>query len=1358
MNDLLSADTLKNQQAMYWRNRGVDASACVSLIQRLSVDRPRSGSTRCAIELELSDDATDNLRRISGGSDVALFILLVTAFKAVVARFTGESLVAVLSPVYRKAETNGACGRSDYVLFQDRVNLAGGLKENAFVTQRTVIGAYSNQDSFAVEVGKRSLIDEHALLMFDSLHDAAVAERSPLAIRVGWRGRKLVGSVVFDPDLVQRRVVVELADHLTNVIEQSSCATSKRFCEMEWLSDETGRLGQGPIRPIESCALHELFTKQARQTPSATALICGERSVSYAELDELSTCLARGLVARGAVAGDFVALPCTRSVEMVAAILAAGKAGAAFVPISPETPDMRLAAILAATGPRCVLTDLERRIPGETPVLSMAEVLASADDAILPSVAPEAAAYAIFTSGSTGVPKGVVIEHRGIVNAVTWRITAYGLSPAHRALLVLAPNFDGFTLNLFSALAAGATTVLVRDDDVRSASALVETLRAHAITQMAVTPALFHAMLSEATGSDLSSLASVTLAGDVTRPATIALCRSLRADLRLCNEYGPTENSVVSTFEPNMEVDTAGVIGKPIDNVAVHILDEELRPVPLGVYGQIALAGPGLARGYLNDADETAKRFLSRRGQRIYLTGDIGRWRPDHTIEFRGRVDDQVKVRGFRIEIEDIRRQLLSHDGVKEAVVFVDDATGDPAIIACFTESSAVDPDALFDHLRARLPGYMVPAEVVKLDQIPLTEVGKYDLVEVRARVGAERVKTDELAATDVEQRLAAIWSRILGVEQIGVNKSFFALGGHSLKATRLLTRIHAEFGVVLALEEIFRSNTIRQLAAIIERDWANPSATIKLVGERPTYPVSSAQQRMLVLAADETLQRSYGVPIVLEIAGEVDVDRLEHAVNAVVQRHDGLRTYFLWEGNRPMQAIGHGKVVIRRHTITAADDVGEAIRGLSTRFDLASAPLLAVTLVDAGDRKYLLIELHHVIVDEASLAIFLSEVQQVYGGAELPPAPSTRYVDYAVWQRERQASPAYLEKLAYWKDKLAGAQLGPIALPLEVDDDAEPGAGGQHVLRLDEGLTRSIRDLCRAQELTQFMFFVGAFAAHLHRLTGQDEIVIGSPISERFRPETRGVIGLFLNTLLLHHRIDASMTAASFLQTVKKQLLLDVANSEVQLEDVLGSLAVKRSLDNRAAFNVVVAAVEEGVGTLQLGDAELRAIDVHNGTAKFDLLLEVRASDDDLRLVFEYARGRLRRSTVEALAEGLVAVLRIIVAAPETLLASLPPQVPWRTDTPPADAASSPEPTDWPTPVRSSLEADLIDTWATVLGIARDRVARTDSFFMLGGDSLGIMLVAKAVRTWGYSVKLGELFEHDTIEKLCTLLRKQAS
>jgi amino acid adenylation domain-containing protein len=1370
MDQMQSAQAIAHTQATYWRNRSVVTVGCASLIEHLAVDRPAPGPRRHRVAVEISEAASTHLLRIAGGADLAAYLLFVTLFKATAARFTGEPVVTVLSPAYRSPGAAARPGATQLVL-QDRVDLAAGLKHNGSVTQRTVIGAYSNQDHVPAELAAPSLLAHHAVIACEALHGAPLlAERSPFAIHLARRGAALAADLVVDPDVVDPRLAEQFARQLAIVIDRSSRDPASAFGDLDWLAGDDAaqleRLAQGAVGPIEGGPLHALFVTQAGKTPAEVAVIFDGKRVTYRELDELSDRIARGLVAQGVVPGDLVVLLCSRSVEMVAAMLAVGKAGAAFVPVGTDLPEVRVRAILDQAAPRCVLTNLARnQVPGMTRVVRVAEARWSSDATALPrDLAGSGVAYAIFTSGSTGEPRGVLVEHRGIVNAVTWRAAAHQLAPGHRFLQLFAYSFDGFILTLFAALAAGATTVLVRDDEARVAPALVRQLRSHAITHTCLAPALLQGILEDATAADLASLVSVTVAGDVTRRRTVELWRSLRPGVTLCNEYGPTEGSVVATFHPDLDADAVAVIGRPIRNVGVQILDAALRPVPPGVFGQIALAGSGLARGYLNDPARTAERFVTWRDQRIYLTGDLGRWRSDGSVEFRGRCDDQIKLRGYRVELEDVRRQVLSCEGVKEAVVFADGSAAQAALVACFTEVSPVDRDRLLDHLRARLPDYMVPAEVILLGALPLTDAGKYDLGEIRARARSERARrTDDLPATDTERRLAAIWAALLDLDQVAVTRSFFALGGHSLKATRLLARIQAELGVTLPLEAVFRSNTIRTQAALIDASTVTPSAAIPSLGDRASYPLSPAQERMLVLAADDALQLSYSVPAVFEVTGDLDVARLERAVQDLVARHPGLRTYFVWDAGQVTQAIAPAcAIAVRRHTRAAGEDLATVLRGLATRFDLARVPLLAVTVLDGPDSRHLAIEFHHVVVDEISVGILFRELELAYNGVALGPAPGLRYVDYAAWQRERKAAPAYAAQLAYWQAKLAGARLGPVALPFEPGaDPGETGQGRQHVVALDAPLARAIRALCERQELTLFMFFAGSFAACLHHLAGQDEIVIGSPTIERSRPETAGVVGLFLNTLLLCYRFDDRVAIGDFLHSVKRELLRDLANAEVQLEDLVKCLPAKRSVDSRAVFNVMISIVDGAAETLQLGAATARAIDHDTGTAKFDLLLEVHASNgaDDVRLVLEYARDRLSAARVEALGRVFVALLGRIVAAPETSLAALGAIAggeAWHGERPAASAANAERAPARPPEQRgpsSALEHELARTWAQVLKLAPAGVGVDDSFFQLGGDSLAMTVIAKTIRGWGYPVRLRQLFANDTIAKLGALL-----
>jgi amino acid adenylation domain-containing protein len=1351
----------------YWQNRELDLDTSKTLVRLFRNGLEGAGATATApleAQVSISGEVAEAFLRISNGADLALFILFATTVKAVIARYTGETLVSFMAPPMRAASEGPGDGDGSCLLIQDRFVPSGDLRANAQVSRRTLIGAYSNQDAFAstmADAGLRKRIEaDHVLVTMPSLHRSGHGgPPTLLEIQLRRDGSKLSAAICFDGDLLSASLVEQFGRHLGELLQQSCLDVSRPLGEIELATaedlDQLDTLARGRATARPTCGLHNLFIAQARLTPDAPALLHDGQELDYAALDALSDRAAQGLVSLGIVSGDFVALLMSRSVAMIVAMLAVNKAGAAFVPISTTEPASRLDRILDQADPRLILSNVaESDLPPGRLVMTVDEVVAHADKvgAIDVKVDLTAPAYAIFTSGSTGTPKGVVVEHRGIVNSIMWWREAHGFSDHDRNLLLFPYNFDGFITGLYAPLTAGAMTVLVKDDEAWSAAALAAKIEEHRITYTSLTPALYQSILEEATSGELSTLTLVTLAGDKVRASTIALSESLNPRLRLSNAYGPTEGSVVATYKPRVTASAPNSIGRPIDNMDVHILDSEMRPAPVGVYGQIALSGVGLARGYLGiDADA---RFTQWNGRRVYLTGDIARWGPDGEIDFRGRMNDYAKIRGYRVDLEEVRQAILAFPGIKDSVVVMAPVNGDEIFAAAATSVGPFERDDMIAHLRQLLQSYMIPSQILRLHELPLTATGKYDLSRIKSEIASQAVPAgDDGDMTETEGRLAGLWCDVLSLPSVGLSSNFFALGGHSLKATRLLARVRAEFNVDLPLEDILRENTVRRLSAVIDQKKGSGEGVIGKAPPGDRHVLSCAQERMLVLANEETLAGSYNVTILLAVDGTLDVPRLQAALSAVARRHDSLRTAFRYERNRAVQLLDPNCAIVVEHRGLPGATPDEVVRACRRSFDLGQAPLWGVTVVDAEPKgRFLFFEFHHIIVDEASLAIFFKDLVELYDGNALDDPPAATYVDYAVWQRAERNTPVYRQKLDYWRDKLVGARLEPVHLPTaRTGDGAKRGA--QIPVALGRELSNDIDRFCRTQKVSQFTFFTCALATLLHRTSAQEEIVLATPVSSRSARETEGMVGLFLNTILLHYRLNEAEVFSRFLQSVRRQLIDDLAHADAQLEDVLKGIGAERSSRHGNFFNVMITVLDNELGPLDFDDFSAVPTKHHNGTAKFDLLLEIAAGSDGIELVLEYDEAILDRNAVTALADGLVRLLEAVIRDPQAVIGSLPSPAlvaPASTET----AAPQPMPDrSHARPPATPLERRLAEAWSEILGVDLSGLGVSDSFFMLGGDSIAANLLAQRIRGWGLSVRLADVFRNDTVSQQALLL-----
>ncbi|HEV3052446.1 MAG TPA: amino acid adenylation domain-containing protein, partial [Longimicrobium sp.] len=794
-----------------------------------------------------------------------------------------------------------------------------------------------------------------------------------------------------------------------------------------------------------------LFEAQAERAPDAAALVFGGESFTYRELNERANRLAHHLGRLGVGPEVRVGICLERGVELVVSVLAVLKAGGAYVPLDPAYPAERLAFMLTDSG-AAVLVTREGLRPGlpVRPGTAVVSVDAAGDDIARESAAnpaggatAESLAYVIYTSGSTGTPKGVMVPHRGVPNLAHAQAERFGIDGTSRVLQFASPSFDAAVPELFATFLAGATLVLAAGDELLPGPGLLKTLRGGRVTVATLPPSVL-AVLPPHGLPDLRTLVS---AGEAVDAAT---AERWSAGRTFVNAYGPTEATVCATCGEWVPDGRAPAIGRPLPNVRAYVLDEGGRPAPAGVPGELFVGGIGVARGYLGRPGLTAERFVpdpfaSAPGGRLYRTGDRVCRRTDGELEFRGRVDEQVKIRGFRIEPGEVEAALRLAPGVAACVVVVrEDAPGARRLVAY--AAGEADAGALRAHLRERLPEHMVPDACVVLERLPLTPTGKVDRAALPAPAGA--VAGHAPPRTPVEKRLAKIWAEVLGVAEVGVDRPFLELGGHSLRAAGVLTRIADAFGVEVAPRLLLRSGTIREIAALVEAadGAAAPSAAPALVRaprDRP-IPLSFAQEAVWFFEQLVPGLTAYHAQAVIRVHGALDVAALERSLEEIVRRHEIFRTTFPLQDGAPVQRI-HAPWSVRLpvHDLAPVEETGReaALRALlddeSRRpFDTAALPLVRWRLVRTapGEHALVMVE-HHFVHDGWSFGVFLRELRALYpayrrGEASPLPEPAVQFADFAAWQRRWMESEAAEAKLRFWEAELAGVP--QLALPTD--------------------------------------------------------------------------------------------------------------------------------------------------------------------------------------------------------------------------------------------------------------------------------------------------------------------------------------
>jgi amino acid adenylation domain-containing protein len=1178
---------------------------------------------------------------------------------------------------------------------------------------------------------------------------------------------RLSGSIEYNTDLFDATTIARMAAHFQALLlgiaadpdrpiaELPLLRAAERQLLVEWNATDTAY--------PDDLRLHQLVSAQVARTPDAVALVFDETNdesrkmkeevsgfalrpasfvvqLTYAELDRRADQLAQHLRGLGVGPEVVVGMCVARSLELVVGLLGILKAGGAYLPIDPDYPPERRAFMLQDSQARVLISysidDLRLTI----------DDLQHPDNIIVnrqsENIHPDNLAYVIYTSGSTGQPKGALNTHRGIVNRLLWMQARYGLAADDCVLQKTPFSFDVSVWEFFWPLLAGARLVVAPPDSHKDSAYLVRVIAAQQITTLHFVPSMLHVFLEERGLERCGSLRRVLCSGEA---LTVELQERFfaRLDAELHNLYGPTEAAVdVSAWQCAPAADPLGVpIGRPIANTQLYLLDRRLNPVPVGVPGDLYIGGVQLARGYLKRPDLTAERFipnpfgdcrlqiadcrlpmsaidyrLSAIGYRLYATGDLARYRPDGAIIFLGRVDHQVKLRGFRIELDEITAVLHAHPAVRETVVLArEDAPGDSRLVAYIVltddegrttkdesapSSSVLRPSSCASELRAflaaRLPEYMIPAAFVLLDALPLTPNGKLDRRALPAPDSARLEPLEAHAAPrgPIEELLSDLWRQLLGVEQIGRDESFFALGGHSLLAARLIVRIRDVLQVEISVRSIFESPTIAGMAAYVEAarlaDALPPASALLPQPRNGRPPLSFAQQRLWFLDQLEHGNAAYNIPAAVRLEGALDIAALGYGLNAIIRRHEALRTTFASVAGQPVQVIAPSLVLalplLDLHGLP--DGLRDAAsRGLITGsaaqpFVLDRGPLIRAALLRLGEQSHiLLLTVHHSVSDGWSLGVFVRELAvfyaaQVAGEPAALPALPIQYADFAIWQRtwlqgERVAAP-----LAYWRNQLTGVP--PLALPTDHPRLAVPRfRGALRWFSLPLELSEALDALSRREGVTLFMTLLATFQTLLARYSGQTDITVGSPIAGRTQIETEPLIGFFVNTLVLRADLSGDPTVRELLHQVRDVTLDAYTHQELPFEMLVEDLQLARASSRTPLFQVMMILQNapmpplELTGlTLQLVEAEssatkfdltqltgltLQLVEAESGAAKFDLTLSMQESDHGLIGMMEYSTDLFEPPTIARILGHFQRMLTGIAADPTQHLSMLP-------------------------------------------------------------------------------------------------------
>lgn len=1008
----------------------------------------------------------------------------------------------------------------------------------------------------------------------------------------------------------------------------------------------------------ERC-LHQTFEWQARLNPSALAIVHADSEYSYEQIDVRSNQTAHYLKRLGIKSGDLVGICMKRSPEMVQAMLALWKAGAAYVPLDPQYPQERLRFMVEDAAARIVLTETDLREKLEKISTSIVcldseagRVAAESPQALNEPISSLQMAYMIYTSGSTGLPKGVMLTHRNVMSFVAWAGQNFTREELSGVLAATSICFDLSIFELWATLALGGAVILA-EDVLSWWDSLREEKDRSRVTLINTVPSAMAKLIQQGRLPD--SIVTVNLAGEALQETLVNQIYKGSNVKHINNLYGPSETTTYSTWM-KVENDQKVAIGEPIANTQVYVLDQELELAPIGTTGELYISGAGLGHGYWQRPSLTAEKFFpnpfgNASGERMYRTGDLVRRRPSGPLEFIGRSDQQVKVRGYRIELGEIEAALSESDVVRENVVVVQGEGTDQRIVAyvALPSSSGVSEEELLQHLRKRLPRYMVPSQIVQLDSLPKTSNGKVDRKALPLPRQAEKAGREP--RNETETIIAGIWAEVLDREQIGAEQSFFELGGHSLLATQMISRIRQAFQVELPLRSVFETQTVAGLAGLVRKAARTDAPPLRSYPREGHLPLSFAQERLWFLSRYEVEISLYNVPVALRLRGPLDENALKAALRQIVARHEVLRTSFPEINEEAVQSISPALELQIPVVEVNKNDLPQLLRQHAREpFDIRVGPLVHAMVLRLHEQEsVLLVVFHHIVCDGWSLGIMMSELMILYdacrqnAAAALSPL-NLQYVDFALWQREWLQGEFLTGQLEYWTKQLA--KLEPLDLPTDKPRPVQPSlAGATEIKALPPALVSELKLFSRRHDVTLFMILLASFDVLLHRYAGSNDIAVGSPIANRTRQELEPLVGFFVNTIVLRNFVFPELPVAKLLQQIRETSLQAYAHQDIPFERLVEVLDPVRDPGSTPLFQVMFVLQNAPLVNAWKNGLEVTPIVLDTGTSKFDMTMALREEGKALEISLEYRTDLFERESIVRFLHHYRTLLEAIVA-----------------------------------------------------------------------------------------------------------------
>jgi tyrocidine synthetase-3 len=1232
-----------------------------------------------SISFKLGNKLTNNLNIIAKDTGSTMYMILLSGVNILLAKYSGQEDIIVGSPVAGRPHADLSRSIGMFVNTLVMRNHPKGIKsyrdflkevkENSlksFENQQYQFEELVNKLNIPRDISRNPLFDVMFIMQNMDSKDREIKElafkpykqeRKTAKVDLTFTAIQIGEEVLIDLEyctkLFKRETIERMKEHFVNILEETSINLEIKLKEINILPEEEKHkllynFNNTYLEYDKNRTIYELFEEQALRTPENIAVVFQGEKLTYRELNEKSNQLARVLIDKGVQPNTIVGIMVERSLEMIIGILGILKSGGAYLPIDLDYPQERINYMLEDSKVAIIVTqkDLPSKLKVEVQSIEIDEEtmfqhkktcnVGKVNDA-------NNLAYVIYTSGSTGTPKGVMVEHAQVNNFIQGVTSKINFEPSKSILCLTTICFDIFALETLVPLVKGLKVVVAKENEQVNAARLNSIIINNKIDMLQSTPSRLKLLMSGKDFSESMKTITTIMIGGETFPNN--LLKELRAydNLRIYNMYGPTETTVWSTIKElttSVEIN----IGKPISNTQIYILGKNNEVQPLGVAGEMYIAGDGVTRGYNNRLDLTEEKFLQSpfvECKRMYRTGDLARWLPSGEIEYLGRTDNQVKIRGYRIELGDIETQLVQYESVKEAIVLVKEDDGSKVLCAYVTSEKELTIVELRRYLSNKLPEYMIPSYLIQIEKIPLTPNGKVDrkmLDELQAdlNTGIEY----EAPRNEVEEKLVHLWSDILKVDKIGINDNFFNIGGHSLKATLLISKIHKEFNVEIPLIEIFKAPTLKEMADYIRNSEKNIYEAIESIEEKEYYEVSSAQKRMYMLYEMNEKSVGYNMPGAMLVEGNLDKARLEEAFKKLISRHETLRTSFKIFEEKVLQKVNKEVEFKVDYLEETEKTVEELLEGFIRNFDLSKAPLLRVNLVKLMENKYLLMfDMHHIISDGTSMGILTNEFVMLYEGQQLEKL-KIQYKDFASWQNKFLQSEEMKKQEEYWLQSFS-EEIPVLNMPADfVRASLQSFEGDNISFKLDNKLTNNLNNIAKETGSTMYMILLSGVNILLSKYSGQEDIIVGSPVAGRPHSDLNRIIGMFVNTLAMRNYPKGIKRYRDFLKEVKENSLKSYENQQYQFEELVNKLNISRDISRNPLFDVMFIMQNMDNADKEIKELEFKQYIQARKTAKVDLTFTAKQIGEEVLIDLEYCAKLFKRETIERMKEHFVNIL----------------------------------------------------------------------------------------------------------------------